>query len=127
MGASSGDGFPRPAAITQVEWRLLLTAMAGPLRSVFGEGPRVIPIATMVPIMATQNTGRDQPVLVVVQVVAPSLVVFGRSQGVTLENGVRHVFPADGSSFLQVLMPSERLFAIAIGAPGALLVSTTVV
>ena len=127
MGASSGDGFPKPAAETEAEWRQLLTAVVGPLRIIFGDGPRVVAIGTGAPVMAAQNTGRDQPTLVTVQVLAPSTVIFGRAQGVTALNGVQHAFPADGSSFQQLLMPSERLFAISPGAPLSLVVFQTVV
>lgn len=128
MATSSADGLPKPVAITEAEWRLILTADAGPFRIVYGEGPKTFAAPTGVAVMVADNSGRDQPAMVAVQVAAPSLVVFGRSSNVSLANGgFQHVFPTDGSTFFQILMPNERLFANAIGAPINYFVYMTIV
>lgn len=125
--ASTEGAFPRPQAFTEAEWRLLLTAVAGPLRDVYGEGPANVVGATNTPIMIADNRGKTQPMLVTVQVISPTLVVFGRANNPTLLNGIQHNFPVSGLSFRQVLLPGNRLFATVLGAGTTFVVSSVVV
>jgi hypothetical protein len=127
MATSSADGLPTPVAITEAEWRLLLTAVAGPLRQLYGEGPKTIPATTAQNVLVADNSGRDQPMFVTVQVGAPSLVVFSRQPNATIANGFQHAFPTDGSTFSQILMPNERLYANPLGAPSFFVIYGSIV
>jgi hypothetical protein len=126
VGSSTEGAFPRPARETDAEWRLLLTAVAGRLRNVFGEGPNVVPSATGVPVMVGDNRGKTQPIHVTVQVAVAAIVVFGRSNNPTILNGIQHNFALD-PSFEQVLMPGDRLFATVLGAGSSFIVSSVLV
>jgi hypothetical protein len=126
VGSSTEGAFPRPARETDAEWRLLLTAVAGRLRNVFGEGPANVPSATGVPIMVADNRGKSQPIHVTVQVAVAATVVFGRSANPTIANGIQHNFALE-TSFEQILMPGDRLFATVIGAGSFFIVSSVLV
>jgi hypothetical protein len=126
MASSTEGAFPRPQAFTEAEWRLLLTAVAGPLRDVYGEGPANVEALTGVPIMVADNRGKKQPMLVTVQVVVAGLAVFGRSNNPTLVNGLQHNF-ALVPTFRQVLMPGDRLFMTILGANTITVVHSVVI
>jgi hypothetical protein len=125
--ASSTEGaFPRPVAITEAEWRSLLTAVVGPLRAIYGEGPQNVPVATGVVGRIAENTDKLQPVLVTVQVSIPIIVAFGRAQGVTLLNGLQHNFMVD-LTFRQVLLPGDQLYALSFGVDTTFIVYKTLI
>lgn len=125
MASSSGDGFPTPSRETEAEWRLLLTAVAGPFRNLYGEGPALTPAVTGTPIMVADNRGKTQPMFVTVQVSVPGIVVFGRANNPTILNGFQHNFAVD-LTFQQILMPGDRLFATVLGAATSFVVTSTV-
>lgn len=125
MASSTEGAFPTSSRETQAEWRLLLTAVAGPFRHLHGEGPANVPALTAVPIMVADNRGKTQPMFVTVQVSVPGVVVFGRSNNPTIFNGFQHNFAVD-LTFQQILMPGDRLFANVLGAATTFVVTSVV-
>jgi len=126
MASSTEGGFPSSSRATEAEWRQLLTAVVGPFRNLYGEGPANVAAATAVPIMVADNRGKTQPMLVTVQVSVPGIVVFGRSNNPTILNGFQHNFAVD-LTFQQLLMPGDRLFATVLGAATTFVVTSVVV
>lgn len=125
MASSTEGAFPKPEAITSAEWRLILTADAGPFRFIYGEGPANVAGATGVPVMVADNRGKEQPMFVTVQVAVPAIVVFGRANNPTILNGFQHNFAVD-LTFSQILLPGDRLFATVLGAATTLIVHSVV-
>ena len=125
MASSTEGGFPTSSRETEAEWRLLLTAVAGPFRNLYGEGPANVPALTGQPLMIADNRGKTQPMFVTVQVTVPGIVVFGRSNNPTIANGFQHNF-ALNLTFQQVLMPGDRLFATVLGAATTFVVTSVV-
>lgn len=128
MASSTEGAFPSPSRPTEAEWRLLLVGVVGERRTVYGEGPNPVPAATGEAVLVAENVGRTEPILVTVQNIGvPVLAAFGRNSGVSLATGLQHAFPADGTSFRQILMPNDRLFVFNAGALTTFAVFKTVV
>lgn len=117
MASGTEGAFPKPEAVTDAEWRMLLACVCGLDRAVFGNGPRVTPaIATATPTLIAENRSKDQPMLIVVQVtIAPALTFFGRNSSTGAANGFFHSFPLE-PTFRQVLMPNDQLWMTHLGA-----------
>lgn len=133
MSSSSADGFPKKVFESEAEWRLLLTAVAGPFRSCFGNGPtqvRIAPGPTVRAVIAKGATRHNkQPAYIRVQVAPGSpapVVVFSRNQNPTPDNGVVHDFGAE-PVFEQIVMPSDQLYVLLLSLVPATLLSTEVV
>lgn len=127
MASSSADAFPRPAQLSEIEWRLHLTAVAGPFREAHGDGPRQVTAPTGAAVRVALNRSADQPVLVTVRLGGAGFVAFfGRSPGVNASNGILHSFAVD-PVFRAILMPSDELYLFQAGAPTPILVREVIV
>lgn len=130
MGSSASDSFDRPSFLTEMEWLLLLTAQAGPLRTVYGGGPtnRQINAGATV-LLSSSATSMKRPLFVQVQVVPgapPPAGIFMRSPG-GATSGVLHDFAVE-RLFRQILMPGDQLFFLDVGGvPTNLLVFEVIV
>ena len=113
MSGSSLDSLSKqPANITRLEWELYLLGTVGPLRGVYGDGPRQTGIAAGAAELVARNSARDKGMLVIVQINPGSPAVpvfFGRATGTAPGNGLAHPFAAV-PTFTQVLYPSDELY-----------------
>lgn len=115
-----GDPYARPATeVTVEEWRVMICAIAGPLRLSQGFS-REIPIpAGEVKLLAQNDKSYALFVFGQARVLPAAWVIGGDPRAVTPDTGIRVL-----NAFEQVLLPKEKLYGFSV--PGVTLVVTEV-
>jgi hypothetical protein len=119
------DPFSRPAGeVTVEEWRILICGIAGRLRLSHGFSRTVIVPAGGTPVLIAQND-KSHALFVNGRQFGAAFVfaIGGDSRTATFESGI---VIQSGSSFEQILLPKERIYATST-AGGTLVVTEVTV